>query len=300
METKYTPIHAIKAAILKTLAGWDSVTSARPDLKLLATAVETASADEIEAAYWVVESELPDALQDATAEVRCSGTETNLESPTGSRHFDYKEVAILTPNGRWVGFTFWSGGGKHASPEEVEWMGFAYWVDAKPGHVISIRNEYSRVEDMPDVFEGDSIGDIHTRLACMNTFCAPVSTESMNGQTVYSWINTESQKLIAAMGEDAAAGVGPMSAFQRAFGTGPVSGIVAHLFAIEFTNTPAKNYIELVYNAPTMGDFTVTIQKHDHKTPGQRIAELEASLAIAEKNVAMLTRIGELESKDNG
>ena len=67
----------------------------------------------------------------------------------------------------------------------------------------------------------------------------------------------------------------PNERLKKAFGEGPVSGVVAQLFAAEFMDTPAKNYIELVYNTPEMGNFTVTIQKHDHKTPGQRIAEVE-------------------------
>ncbi|MCS0773660.1 hypothetical protein NXZ74_23295 [Escherichia coli] len=35
-------------------------------------------------------------------------------------------------------------------------------------------------------------------------------------------------------------------------------------------------HLELEYDVPEMGEFTVTIQRKEGKTPGERIAELEA------------------------
>lgn len=46
--------------------------------------------------------------------------------------------------------------------------------------------------------------------------------------------------------------------------------------ANEFVRSGARNYLELGYNVPEMGEFTVTIQRKEGKTPGERIAELEA------------------------
>ncbi|WP_366545349.1 hypothetical protein, partial [Salmonella enterica] len=54
------------------------------------------------------------------------------------------------------------------------------------------------------------------------------------------------------------------------------SAIFATMFAGEFVRHGAKNYLELGYNVPEMGEFTVTIQRKEGKTPGERIAELEA------------------------
>lgn len=54
------------------------------------------------------------------------------------------------------------------------------------------------------------------------------------------------------------------------------SAMFAMMFAGEFTRSGATNYLELLYEVPEFGEFTVTIQKVEGKTPGQRIAELEA------------------------
>ena len=70
------------------------------------------------------------ALQDATNEIRGSGTETRLQCQW-SRHYESKAVAARMPDGSWVGWTYWFGGGKHGEPEAVEWMEDAYEVECK-------------------------------------------------------------------------------------------------------------------------------------------------------------------------
>ena len=57
------------------------------------------------------------------------------------------------------------------------------------------------------------------------------------------------------------------------------SAMFAMMFAGEFKRSGAKNYLELLYDVPEFGELTVTIQKVEGKTPGQRIAELEESHA---------------------
>lgn len=64
---------------------------------------------------------------DAISEVRSSGEETGLECEW-SRHYESKAVAAQMPDGRWVGWTFWYGGGKHGEPSEIDWMDSAYFV----------------------------------------------------------------------------------------------------------------------------------------------------------------------------
>ncbi|HDQ0482806.1 TPA: hypothetical protein P7P90_004452 [Salmonella enterica] len=54
------------------------------------------------------------------------------------------------------------------------------------------------------------------------------------------------------------------------------SAMFATMFAGEFVRSGARNYLDLGYNVPEMGEFTVTIQRKEGKTPGERIAELEA------------------------
>lgn len=54
------------------------------------------------------------------------------------------------------------------------------------------------------------------------------------------------------------------------------SSMFATMFAGEFVRHGAKNYLELSYDVPELGFFTVTTQRKDGKTPGERIVELEA------------------------
>ncbi|EPU3959180.1 hypothetical protein ACV997_005656 [Klebsiella pneumoniae] len=52
--------------------------------------------------------------------------------------------------------------------------------------------------------------------------------------------------------------------------------LASSMFAGEFVRHGAKNYLELSYDVPELGYFTVTTQRKGCKTPGDRIAELEA------------------------
>ncbi|QZP06844.1 hypothetical protein [Caenibius sp. WL] len=65
---------------------------------------------------------------DAVSETRCGEVETDI--PAGwSRHYESKSVAALCPDGSWVGWTYWYGGGKHADPEAIDWIDQAYALD---------------------------------------------------------------------------------------------------------------------------------------------------------------------------
>lgn len=66
-------------------------------------------------------------LQDARSEVRCSGIETGLKCDW-SRHYESNAVAAQAPDGSWVGWTYWYGGGKHGEPEAIDWVEDAYDV----------------------------------------------------------------------------------------------------------------------------------------------------------------------------
>lgn len=46
-----------------------------------------------------------------------------------SRHYESKSVASRCPNGEWVGWTYWYGGGKHGESEAIDWVGEAYHVE---------------------------------------------------------------------------------------------------------------------------------------------------------------------------
>jgi hypothetical protein len=62
---------------------------------------------------------------DYKSEIRNGDEETNISTPF-SRHFESKSVAAKAPDGSWIGWTYWYGGGKHAEPDAIEWMSEAY------------------------------------------------------------------------------------------------------------------------------------------------------------------------------
>jgi hypothetical protein len=64
-------------------------------------------------------------LQDARGEVRGGEVETGLPCQY-SRHYESKAVAARAPDGSWVGWTYWFGGGKHGEPESIDWIDDAY------------------------------------------------------------------------------------------------------------------------------------------------------------------------------
>ena len=64
-------------------------------------------------------------LQDARNDLRCSGQYTHLPSPP-SRHYESDSVAAKMPDGSWVGWTYWYGGGKHGEPDSIDWIEDAY------------------------------------------------------------------------------------------------------------------------------------------------------------------------------
>lgn len=78
-------------------------------------------------------------IQDAKYEVRCSGTETGLQCDW-SRHYESDAVAAKTPDGSWVGWTYWYGGGKHGEPEAIDWIEDAYDLDCvEEEKVVTVR-----------------------------------------------------------------------------------------------------------------------------------------------------------------
>ena len=71
--------------------------------------------------------------------VRSSGTNTGLECEL-SHHYESNAVAAKLPDGSWVGWTYWYGGGKHGEPEAVDWMDDAYAVDcAEEQKMVTVR-----------------------------------------------------------------------------------------------------------------------------------------------------------------
>lgn len=69
--------------------------------------------------------EAEDDCYDFEYELRQGEIETGLPCEY-SRHYEAKAVAAKMPDGSWVGWTYWYGGGKHGEPEAIDWMDEAY------------------------------------------------------------------------------------------------------------------------------------------------------------------------------
>lgn len=112
-----TPTQKVKWLVLNKVAGWRNTAP-----------LPYPCADELYAAL-EGDDDLCDKLHDALSEVRSSGEETGLVVAY-SRHYESKAVARQLPDGTWVGWTYWYGGGKHGEPSSIPWMGDAYDVTA--------------------------------------------------------------------------------------------------------------------------------------------------------------------------
>jgi hypothetical protein len=123
-----TPQQKIKAVILARAAEWAEV-----ELPPL-------TAENIDEEYDAAdEGEMEDCMQDARSEVRCGQVETGLLCES-SRHYESKSVAAQTPDGAWVGWTYWYGGGKHGEPEAIDWISDAYHLDCtEEEKVVTVR-----------------------------------------------------------------------------------------------------------------------------------------------------------------
>jgi hypothetical protein len=122
-----TPEQILKAAILKQVAEWINDDE---DIELsLEGPFDTE--EKIDAAFEAIEEQfLDDEVSEAESELRGSYThETGIKCDY-SRHYESKSVARQFGD-KWVGWTYWYGGGKHGEPESVEWMEHAYFVEAK-------------------------------------------------------------------------------------------------------------------------------------------------------------------------
>jgi hypothetical protein len=131
MTEHMTPEQKLKWAILNKVAGWK---------KKPAPAYPCASVDELYGA-------LVDAQEhwDGMSEVRSCGIETDLPCEW-SRHYESKAVAMQMPDGSWVGWTYWYGGGKHGEPEAIDWMDEAYEVDCSEEEKVVIVRTFTKPE----------------------------------------------------------------------------------------------------------------------------------------------------------
>lgn len=110
-----TPTQKIKWMVLNTVARWRE------------TAPPPYPCPNVDELYAVADES--GYRHDALEEVRCSGEETGLPAD-GSRNYEVTAVAKNLPDGTWVGWSYYYGGGKHSNPGAIPWMEDAYTVTA--------------------------------------------------------------------------------------------------------------------------------------------------------------------------
>lgn len=90
--------------------------------------------------------ELSDDLQDYLYEFREGQVETGIPCEY-SRHYESNSVAAKCPDGTWVGWTYWYGGGKHGEPEAIDWMEYAYHLECVEEEKMVTIQTFSKKEE---------------------------------------------------------------------------------------------------------------------------------------------------------
>jgi len=136
-----TPQDYIKQEILLKCASWNVFDDPKYT-PVTEQDIKNFTAEQINDLYnKVVEN---DDHWDAESETRCGyDEETDIPSDY-SRHYESKSVAMQCHDGKWVGWTYWNGGGKHGEPSAVEWIEYAYFVSCEEEEKLVIIRTFSK------------------------------------------------------------------------------------------------------------------------------------------------------------
>jgi len=126
-----TPAQKIKWAILLRIAEWRK----EPTQDITCGNVDDLYESlEITGDHW-----------DAKNEIRASGVNTGLPCEY-SRHYESDAVAAKMPDGSWVGWTYWHGGGKHSEPEAIDWIEDAYDLKCVEEEKVVVVRTFSKAD----------------------------------------------------------------------------------------------------------------------------------------------------------
>lgn len=78
-----------------------------------------------------------DHIYESYQDYRSSGEECNILPKIYSRHYEVDYV-VKEIDGKWVGWNYWYGGGKHAEPEAIDWIGDAEFVKVQSEEVVTV------------------------------------------------------------------------------------------------------------------------------------------------------------------
>lgn len=93
--------------------------------------------------YYLYENDFAFSMHDVTYDFRHSGEDTKIPARDWSRYYDSKEVGVKLDDGSWVGWTFWSGGGKHGDPDGIDWIEDAYYLNVLEEEKLVIVRTFS-------------------------------------------------------------------------------------------------------------------------------------------------------------
>lgn len=96
--------------------------------------LEDLTEDRIDELY----EENEDELGDAKEEIRCGGYETDIQ-PNWSRNYECESRADQLPDGSWVGWDYWFGGGKHGEPSAMPWIETSYDLECTGERTVIVR-----------------------------------------------------------------------------------------------------------------------------------------------------------------
>ena len=68
---------------------------------------------------------------------RESGEECNLYSSQSSRHYEC-DFKVRQIEDKWIGWTYWYGGGKHGEPEAIDWVSDAEFVEVESEEEVTV------------------------------------------------------------------------------------------------------------------------------------------------------------------
>ncbi len=100
------------------------------------------SEEEIENLFYC--GEISDWTRKALSEFRDSYDEETKIEYDWSRHYESKSVAKKLSNGKWVGYTYWFGGGRHGEPDAIDWIDEAYFLNCEEKMVM--KNFFTKAE----------------------------------------------------------------------------------------------------------------------------------------------------------
>ena len=75
--------------------------------------------------------------------------EPTFETPwtRGLDNYENQSSAMQAPDGTWVGWTYWYGGGKYAEPSAIPWLDYAYALSCEEKQVTITQRTFTKIEN---------------------------------------------------------------------------------------------------------------------------------------------------------